>query len=335
MRGFINHAETAVEEMVNGYLRVYPGRFVKVKGKNQRLNGFIRQNCSRKVSVITGGGAGNEPWSVGFVGDGLADGAVMGAVFTAPPARFIVNVTQALPTDQGALYICTNHAGDVLNYELAGELAQLENIETRCIKVSDDISGLMGERKEERRGQAGVAFVIKIAGAASEAGYSLAETARVAQKANERVTTFGAAVSSGYIPGSGELVHRMQEGQVEYGKGFNGENGVLVEQNRSADEIVDTMMSYLLREAKLTSLDEVALLINAYGMTSTMEQCIIARKAVDILSAQSIQIHHIIMDRLFQPLSGGCSISILRLDEELKRLYDMPASSPMIKCWQN
>ena len=325
LRGFINHAETAVEEMVNGYLRVYPGRFVKVKGKNQRLNGFIRQNCGKKVSVITGGGAGNEPWSVGFVGDGLADGTVMGAVFTAPPARFIVNVTQALPTERGALYICTNHAGDVLNYELAGELAQLENIDTRCIKVSDDISGLMGERKDERRGQAGVAFVIKIAGAASEAGYSLAET----------VTTFGAVVSSGYIPGSGELVHRMQEGQVEYGKGFNGENGVLVEQNRSADEIVDTMMSYLLREAKLTSLDEVAVLINAYGMTSTMEQCIIARKTVDILSSQSVQIHHIIMDRLFQPLSGGCSISILRLDEELKRLYDMPASSPMIKCWQN
>ena len=174
--------------MVNGYLRVYPGRFVKVKGKNQRLNGFIRLNCRQKVSVITGGGAGNEPWSVGFVGDGLADGAVMGAVFTAPPARFIVNVTQALPTDRGALYICTNHAGDVLNYELAGELAQLENIETRCIKVSDDISGLMGERKEERRGQAGVAFVIKIAGAASAAGYSLAETARVAQKANGRLS---------------------------------------------------------------------------------------------------------------------------------------------------
>ena len=335
MKGFINRSEDAVEEMINGYLSVYPGCFVKVRGKNQKVNGFIKRNCTDKVSVVTGGGAGNEPWSIGFVGNGLADGVAAGTVFTAPPSRSILNVTKAVPHDRGVLYICTNHAGDVLNYELAGELAELEGIETRCIKVSDDISGLTGEAKEERRGHAGVAFAVKIAGAAAEAGYTLMEAAKVAQRVNERTYTFGVTASSGYMPGSGEIVYELNEGEVEYGKGFNGENGMFMEKDKCADDIVDTLMSCLLKEAQLTSLDEIAVMINAYGFTSTMEQCIISKKVVDILLREGVRIHHIIMDRLFGPLTEGCSVSILKLDEELKRLYDMPASSPLVKCWQS
>lgn len=269
------------------------------------------------------------------MGEGLADGAVVGAVFTAPPSRSILNVTRAVPHDKGVLYICTNHAGDILNYELAGELAELEGIETRCIKVSDYISGLPGEPKEERRGQAGVAFVVKIAGAAVQAGYNLVEAARIAQKADDRIFTFGVTIGSGYMPGSGEVVYDMKEGEVEYGKGFNGETGMLVEKDKDADEIIDTLMMHLLREAKLTSLDEIALMINAYGFTSMMEQCIISRRVIDILSSKSVQIHHVIMDRMFEPLTCGCTVSILKLDEELKQLYDMDAESPIIKCWKN
>ncbi len=335
MKGFINRSEDAVEDMINGYLAVYPGHFARVFGKNQKINGFIRQHCENKVSVVTGGGAGNEPWSIGFVGKGLADGVAAGKIFTAPPSRSILNVTKAVPHKKGVLYICTNHAGDVLNYELAGELAELEGIETRCIKVSDDISGLIGEAKNERRGQAGVGFVVKIAGAAAEANCDLTEVARVAQKTNERTYTFGVTVSSGYMPGSGEAVYEISEGEAEYGKGFNGENGMFSEKNRSANDIITTLMSCLLEEAQLTSLDEIAVMINPYGFTSTMEQCIISKKVVDILSCEGVRIHHIFMDRLFGPLTGGCSVSILRLDEELKRFYDMPASSPLIKCWQD
>ncbi len=335
MKRFVNRRTDAVEDMINGYLAVYPKHFEKVYGKNQKINGFIRQACADKVSVVTGGGTGNEPWSIGYVGEGLADGAVVGAVFTAPPARSILHVTRAVPHEKGVLYICTNHAGDILNYELAGELAELEGIETRCVKVSDYISGLWGEAKDERRGQAGVAFVIKVAGAAAQAGYNLVETARIAQKANERVFTFGVTTSSGYMPGSGEIVYDMKEGEAEYGKGFNGETGMFVEKDKDADEIVDTLMRHLLREARLTSLDEIALMINVYGLTGMMEQCIIGRKVVDILASKSVQIHHIIMDRMFQPLTCGCAVSILKLDEELKQLYDMDAQSPVLRCWKN
>jgi len=326
--------ENAADDMINGYIAVYPKNFMKVRGKNRRLNGFTRRDCGDKVSIVTGGGAGNEPWSLGFVGEGLADGVAVGPVFTSPPSRAILNVTKALPHKKGVLYICANHSGDILNYALAGELAELEGIETRCVRVSDYMSGLPGEAWEERRGQAGVAFVIKIAGGAAQAGYSLAEVTRVAQKANERTVTFGVTVSSGYMPGSGEAVYEMEDGEAEFGKGFNGEGGILTEKGKSADEIVDTMMGYLLQEAQLTSLDEIAVLINAYGFTTTMEQCMIGRKVVDILSAESARLHHIVMDKLFCPLTGGCSVSILKLDDELKRLYDMPASSPIVKCWQ-
>ena len=333
MKGFVNRPENVVEDMINGYLSVYPRYFTRVDGKNQKPNGFIRQNCPDKVSIVIGGGAGNEPWSIGFVGRGLADGVATGAVFTAPPSRSIFNVTRALPNKNGVLYICTNHAGDILNFELAGELAELEGIETRCVKVSDDISGLLGETKEERRGQAGVAFVIKIAGAATEAGCSLQEVTRIAQKVNLRTCTFGVTVSSGYMPGSGETVYEMRDGEAEYGKGFNGENSMFIEKDKCADEIITTLMSCLMKEVQLTSLDEIAVLINAYGYTSSMEQYIISKRVVEILSSEGVKIHHIIVDKLFSPLSGGCSVSISKLDEELKRFYDMPAESPLVKCW--
>lgn len=334
MKGFISHSKNVVEDMINGYLAVNPRRFIKVRGSNQKLNGFILCDSSDKVSIVTGSGAGNEPWSIGFVGKGLADGVAAGTVFTAPPSRFILNITKALPNKKGVLYICTNHAGDILNYELAGELAELEGIETRCIKVSDDIAGPIGEAKEDRRGQAGVAFVVKIAGAAAEAGYSLNEVARVAQKANERIYTFGVTLSSGYNPGGGELVYEMQDGEVEYGKGFNGETGILTEENKDAEEIISTLMEYLLREAELTSLDEIVVLINGYGFTSTMEQCIIGKKVMEILSSQAVNIHHVVVDRLFSPSAQGCSISVMKLDDELRHLYDMQAYSPLITCWK-
>ncbi len=320
--------------MVSGYLAMNPGLFREVYGNNGRINGFVLQNPGDKVSIVTGGGTGNEPWSIGFVGKNLADGVAVGSVFTAPPSRFVLNVTKAVPHDKGVLYICTNHAGDILNYELASELAELEGIETRCVCVSDDINSLDDEKPEERRGQAGVTLIVKIAGAACAQGYSLAEVARVAQKANDRLVTYSVTLSSGYMPGSWERAYEVNDGEVEFGKGFNGENGNLIQKDRTVDEIVDMLMSKLLKAAELTTLDETVVLINTYGFTGMLEQCLISKRVLDVLSQASVTVHSIISERFFAPYACGCSVSLMKLDDELRKLYDMPAESPSIHCWK-
>lgn len=328
MNKLINHPDNIVKEMLEGYLAIYPELFEKVPD----TIGLISKKRADKVSIVVGGGAGNEPWIMGYVGEGLADGAALGNVYAAPPSRAILNVTHQVPHNKGVVYICTNHMGDVLNFELVSELAELDGINSKCVFVTDDISTAPIEKKEERRGIAGIALVIKVAGAACEDGLSLDEVVRVATKAKENTYTFGVSTSPGYMPGTGRAMFEMPEGEIEYGMGFNGEPGILHSKLTTADEIAETLMKYLLDDMNLTKDDEIAVMINGYGFTSLLELCIIGRKVKEIIDTNKIPTHDIFIDQLFCPQgTGGLSISIMKLDEELKKYYDMPAYSPFFK----
>ena len=330
MNKIINHPDNMIKEMLEGYLSIYPGLFDKVDAPN--TNGLMVHDHGDKVSIVVGGGAGNEPWIMGYVGRGLATGASLGNVYTAPPSRTILNVTKAVPHDRGVVYICTNHAGDVLNFELVSELAELEGITAKCVFVTDDITSEPIERKGERRGVAGIALVIKVAGAACDAGLSLDEVVRIATKAKQETYTFSVTTSPGYMPGSGRAMFEMPEGEIEYGMGFNGEPGVLHTKLTSADEIAETMMKYLCDDMKLTERDEIAVMINGFGFTSPLELCILGRRVRSLLAEKNARVHDIFIDELFRPQgTGGLSISIMRLDDELKKYYDMPAYSPFFK----
>lgn len=328
MNKIINHPDNMVKEMLEGYLSIYPKLFEKVED----TNGLIVRDHGEKVSIVVGGGSGNEPWILGYVGKGLATGASLGNVYTAPPSRSILRVSKAVPHERGVVYIATNHAGDVLNFELVSELAQLDGITAKCVFVTDDITSEPIERKDERRGMAGIALVIKTAGAACEAGLNLDEVVRIATKAKENTYTFSVTTSPGHMPGSGRAMFEMAQGEIEYGMGFNGEPGVLHTKLTSADEIADTMMRYLADDMNLCAQDEIAVMINGYGYTSKLELCILGRRVREILAQKQVKVHDIFIDELFCPQgTGGLSISILRLDEELKQYYDSAAYSPFFK----
>ncbi|WP_444659054.1 dihydroxyacetone kinase subunit DhaK [Caproiciproducens sp. R2] len=327
MNKIINQPEQMIEQMLEGYIATCPDLLEALP----RSKGILTKRKKDKVSIVTGGGSGNEPWIIGYVGEGLADGAALGNVYIAPPARAILNVTKAVSHEKGVIYICTNHAGDVLNFELVGELAEMDGIRTRCVFVADDITSAPRERQSERRGVAGIAMVMKVAGAACDAGLELDDAVRVIQKANRNTFTFSVTTSPGYLP-SGKAMCELPDGFIEYGMGFNGEPGVLRTELKPADEIADTMLKYLLDDGGISGGDEIAVMVNGFGFTSLLELSIVTRRAAESLREKGIVLHDIFIDTLFQPQgTGGFSISILKLDEELKPYYDAPAYSPFFK----
>lgn len=324
----INSPDAMILEMLEGYLCANPFLFEKVPD----TNGLVLKERKNKVAIVTGGGAGNEPWNIGYVGHGLADGVALGNVYAAPPAKAIMNVTKAVNHQRGVLFLATNHAGDVLNFELAGELLQLEGIQTQSVFVADDITSASLDNQDERRGVAGVAIVLKIAGAAADAGLNLDELVRVTQKANRNIRTLSVTTSPGYLPSTGEAMFDMEPGMIEFGMGFNGEPGILKTQLKPADQIVDIMMDYLLTDLKASAGDEIAVFINGFGFTGLLELCIVNRRVKMVLDKKSLKTHDMFIDTLLAPQgTGGFSISLLKLDEELKRYYNYPAYSPFYR----
>ena len=325
MNKIINSPEAMVREMLEGYLCANPQMFEKVPD----TNGLVLKERLDKVAIVTGGGAGNEPWNIGYVGYGLADGAALGHVYAAPPARAIMNVTKAVNHRRGVLFLATNHAGDVLNFELAAELLQLEGFQVRCVYVTDDMATAPPEQHTERRGVAGVTLVLKIAGAAAAAGLDLAEVARVAEKADANLRTLGVTTSPGYLPSTGEAMFEMEEGTIEFGMGFNGEPGMLRMKLQPADRIADLMMEKLLADLRPAPERELAVLLNGFGFTGLLELCIVNRRIKAILDRQNLKTHDMFIGTLLAPQgTGGFSISLLQLDDELKRYYNCAADAP-------
>ncbi|MDO4344742.1 MAG: dihydroxyacetone kinase subunit DhaK, partial [Eubacteriales bacterium] len=328
----INQKENVVDEMVEGFLELYPNQYKRIIIDRGNCNGIIRQECKNPVSVVVGCGSGNDPWCIGYVGEGLADAAVIGPIYTAPSSRAVQAVTRSVPNKNGVVYICTNHAGDVLNFELASELAELEGITTRTVVVTDDVASARREEKSERRGTAGVLFVVKTAGGAASMGMNLEDVARIAAKANDNTYTFSVWASSAYDPETGQKLMELKDGMLEYGGGFSGESGLFKKPFESADKTVDTVMKYLLKEIQPLPTDEVAVLVNGFGKTSDMELNILGKRVLQNLKINEIKLHHILIDRTFSPQdSAGFSVSIMCMDEELRRCYDFPAWSPKIR----
>lgn len=326
MNKIINAPEEMVGQMLEGYLYMHGDLFERVPGT---LCGMVKRNPRKKVGILIGGGAGNEPWCLGYVGKGLADALAGGHVYTAPPAKSILDVSRHMYHEEGILYIGTNHAGDRLNFELVGELALLEGIRTRCIFVNDDIASAP-QNPSERRGIAGIALAVKMAGAASELGLDLEGVAGIAKKAVRNIRTLGVTSSPGYMPASGKPMCEMEEGYIEYGMGFNGEPGIKRERLKTAREIVSYMLFLLLEDIEYRKGEELALLLNGFGFTSVLELCIVVGEIAKYAEENGVRIAHIDMMNAFCPQgTGGFSISLMRLDEDLRPYYNYGADSPL------
>jgi len=315
-----------VEEMLAGYLQAYKKYYKKIGDYNAFQ---YRRNRKDKVALVIGGGSGHEPLFSGFCGAGLADAVACGNICASPNPELISETAKAVDQGKGVLFIYGCYAGDNLNFDMAEELCREEGIKTAHVRIWDDCASAPKERITDRRGIAGDVFVIKIAGAACDAGLEFEEVIRIAEKARDFINTIGVATSPGTLPGNDKPTFELADDEVEFGMGLHGEPGIERTKMKPANELVDRMYSELKKELGLKDGDEIAVLINGLGSTPLLELNVVYYELNKRLMADGLKVHDAEIKVYCTCMEmGGFSITILKLDEELKKYLDAPCYSP-------
>lgn len=330
MKKIINRPETVVMEMCNGIAAAHPEiEFVR---KHKILK--KREINPDKVSLISGGGSGHEPGHAGFVGKGMLDAAVCGDVFASPSQIQVYKAIKATESKKGTLLIIKNYSGDIMNFNNASHLAKEDGITVDYVKVDDDIAVKDSLYTVGHRGVAGTVLVHKIAGAVAETGAELDEVKRIANKAVENVKSIGFAFSSCTVPAKGTPTFELGEGEMEYGVGIHGEPGIAREKVTSADELAERMTCALLEELNLSdgADSEVAVLVNGFGATPLQELYLFNNSIMKVLHQKKIKATRVFVGNYMTSIDmEGASISILKMDEELKRFLTAPSNAPGFK----
>lgn len=326
MKKIINKDSNIVEEMLSGYLSAYSRYYEQVPDSNAFVYKGRRKG---KVALVIGGGSGHEPLFSGFAGKGLADGVACGNIFASPNPQLIMNTAEAVHEGKGVLFIYGCYAGDNLNFDMAEELCEFNDIKTAHVRVWDDCASAPKERITDRRGIAGDIYVIKVAGAACDAGLELDEVLRITEKARDNINTIGLATQPGSIPGLDKPTFELGENEIEFGMGLHGEQGIERTTMKPANELVDRMYRELKAEMGLKEKDEIAVLVNGLGSTTLLELNIVYNELHKHLLNDNLSIHDVeIKNFCTCQEMGGFSITILKLDEELKKYYDTACWSP-------
>lgn len=327
MKKFLNRAEDFVDEMLDGIYAAHPRQLGFVADDRRCLVANAR--VEGKVGLATGGGSGHLPLFLGYVGAGLLDGAAVGGVFQSPSADQMFEVTKAIDQGAGVLYIYGNYTGDILNFDMATEMAEVEGIKVLSVVGNDDVASSPPGQEHKRRGVAGIVFVYKAAGAAAAEGMSLDEVKRVAEKARANTLTMGVALSSCIVPEVGHATFSIGEAEMEIGMGIHGEPGIRRGALLPADGVVDEMMRPIFAERPLARGDEVVVLVNSLGATPKEELYILFRRVAAVLAERGVSVFHAYVGEFATAMEmAGASISLLVLDDELRRLIAAPAASP-------
>ncbi|MGN8914107.1 dihydroxyacetone kinase subunit DhaK [Anaerofustis butyriciformans] len=328
MKKFINKPENVENEMLSGIAKMHPEYVKRLEG----LDVIVRKDKKEgKVALISGGGSGHEPAHAGYVGYGMLDAAVAGPVFTSPTPDQIYEAIKATDAGKGTLLIIKNYTGDVMNFDMAAEMAAMEDIKVEQVIVNDDVAVKDSLYTTGRRGVAGTVFVHKITGAAAEEGRSLDEVKKVAEKVIANVRTMGVAISPCTVPAAGKPGFEINDDEMEVGIGIHGEPGTHKEKLTSADEITAHLLDCILKDLDFEG-SEVAVMINDSGATPLMELYIVGNKLSDILSQKGIKVYKSFVGHYMTSIEmAGFSISLLKLDDELKALLDSKADTPAFK----
>lgn len=327
MKKLINDPNNVALETIEGLCLAYPQYLRQLPGLQVVLR--AASPAAGEVAVVTGGGSGHEPMFAGYVGPGMAHASVAGNVFTSPPPPPIYEGAKAAHGGSGVLFVYGNYSGDVLNFDVATEMLQEEGIAVRTVRVIDDVASAPSDRRQERRGIAGDLFIIKIAGAKAAERASLDEVTAAAEKANENTRSMGVALSSCVIPASGRSIFEIGPNELELGLGIHGEPGVQRTQMSSADEVAARLVGPVVSDLGVTTGSEVAVMVNGLGTTPLSELFIVARAALRILSDAGIKVVRSYVGNYTTSLDmAGCSVTLLKLDSELRRLLLAPAESP-------
>lgn len=333
MKKLINDPMAFVDETIEGILLARPDHLKRCPGSDRalmRADGPIEG----KVSIITGGGSGHIPVFLGYVGPGLLDAVAIGNVFSSPSPDDMLAATRAAHGGAGVLHLYGNYSGDVMNFGMAVEMAEMEDIEVTTVLARDDVVSAPVEEMDRRRAVAGLFFAYKIAGARAEEGGDLAEVTAAAELATFNTRSMGVALTSCTIPAAGEPTFTLGENEMELGMGIHGEPGLRRTDIMPVDDVVDEIMENVLPDLPFRSGDEVAVLINGLGATPPEELFLMYRRTRAILDDAGIGVYRAYVGEYATSMEmAGASVSLLKLEGDLKRLLDAPAYSPFLLQW--
>jgi dihydroxyacetone kinase-like protein len=327
VKKIINKAADFVPEMLDGLLKAHPDQLAYA----EELHSIVRADSpvEGKVALATGGGSGHLPVFLGYVGKGMLDGCAVGDVFASPSADQMFEVTKRIHGGKGVVYIYGNYGGDIMNFDMAAEMAEMEDIEVRTVLVTDDVASAPPEKADRRRGVAGMVFAFKVAGAKADKGGSLDEVAAVAEKALANIRTMGVALSPCTVPLAGKPTFTIGEDEMEIGMGIHGEPGMKREKLQTADEISERMTQAILEDLQPQSGDRLAVMVNGLGATPPEELYVMYRKVHELLTGQGLEIHRAYVGEYATSMEmAGASFTFFRLDDELVELLDHPAQTP-------
>ena len=328
MKKLINAIDQVENQMVTGMAKAYPQYLRKLDCGNVVVRADKKEG---KVALISGGGSGHEPAHGGYVGTGMLDAAVAGAVFPSPTPDQIYEGIKAIATDKGVLMVIKNYTGDVMNFEMAREMAEMEGIKVDQVVVNDDVAVDNSLYTVGRRGVAGTVFVHKIAGALAETGADLEDVKQIAEDVIANVRTMGMAIRPCTVPAAGVPGFELGDDEMEVGIGIHGEPGTHRETLKSADEIVDMLLDKILADIDYSG-SEVAVMINGSGATPLMELFILNNRVADVLAEKGIKVYRTFVGEYMTSLEmEGFSISLLRLNDRMKELLDAHADTPAFK----
>lgn len=328
MQRIVNDPSYVVEDMLKGFLRAHRDLVHTSDGNPRAVISNAVGEGEPRVGIVTGGGSGHKPAFIGYCGPGLVDAVAVGEIFSSPTAKSFYDCIREADRGKGVAVLYGNYAGDNMNVKMACEFARDDDIKVKTVVANDDVASAPKGESEKRRGVAGEIFMWKVGGARAAEGASLDEVISAAQKAIDNTASIGVGLSPCTIPASGKSNFQIEDGTMEFGIGHHGEPGVKVTELKSAAQIAEEMCNIILTDKPLMEDDEVAVLVSGLGSTPVMEQYIFFEEAAKILEKAGIRIHRSFVGNYFTSLEmNGVTLSVMKLDDELKRLIDAPCES--------
>ena len=331
MKKIINKPSDFVQESIDGLIKSHPDVYALAEDNNKVVT--RAKKASNKVGIVAGGGSGHLPVFTGYIGKGFLDACAIGSVFASPSVEQMVSAIKNADNGNGVLCVIGNYGGDVMNFEMACEMAEAEGIKTKKVIVADDIASAKISEKEKRRGIAGMIFVFKIAGAIAETGVSLDDVFKTATEANNNIRTLGVAMSPCILPEAGKPTFQIGDDEIEIGMGIHGEPGIKREKLKPANDLVDDLYKRIIEDSGIKSNDHIAIMINSLGATPLEELYIISKRVNENLLNSKIKNIKTFVGRYATSMEmAGMSITTLKLNDNLKKYLFENSECPF---WNN
>jgi len=326
MQRIINNPNNVVDDMIQGFIKAHPD--IIEKTEDGRVLKYKKAPLKDKVGIVTGGGSGHKPAFIGYLGENMVDAVAIGEIFSSPTAKAFYDAFKAADSGKGVACLYGNYAGDNMNVKIARKMAEKDGIMVKTVIANDDVASAPKEEKDKRRGVAGEVLMWKIGGAKAALGGSLDEVIAVAQKAIDHTKSVGIGITPCTIPALGKPNFVIEEGKMELGIGHHGEPGIKVTDLKTADEMAETMLDIILPDLPFVSGNQVVVLISGLGATPVMELYILYAKVAEILAHKNIKIYRPYVGDYFTSLDMmGVTLTLLKVDDELKELIDLKANS--------